>query len=151
VAAKHKLQKGKVSLQTETLKRFGTVATDTKEIPAWLLVIDPGHLRVYAQQEIGSVADMEVFNADARLLATRDERERLVALRLRVIQTGIVSGRHLRIPSDVFDTCGEYLDRGHVWLDQSPDRLDIYTAVHFQKAMAIDPSQLQPEPPERGE
>ena len=151
VATKQKLQSGRVSLQSETLRRFGPRPTDTKEIPAWLLVIDPGHIRVYAQQEIGTAADMETFNADALSLGTRQERERLVALRLRVMRTGIVSERFLKIPSDVFDVCEEYLDRTHIWIDQSSDRLELYTVAHYQRVMAVHPSQVLPEPTEPDE
>ena len=50
-------------------------------------------------------------------LATREERERLAALRMRVFSTSIKPVRRLVIPAEVFDACEEELDRRHVWID----------------------------------
>ncbi len=77
-------------------------------------------------------------------LETREERERLVALRMRLIPTSIVPERRLKIPSEAFDVCGEFLDRTYVWLEQSFSDLEIYTATYVQKVLAIPPSQFLP-------
>jgi len=145
VATKQKLQDGKVSLQSGTLQRFGPPVNGT-ETTVWLLMVDPGHFRVYPEPEIGKVADMHSFNADAASLETREERERAVALRLRLIRTTIISGRRLKIPADVFDISDEFLDRTYLWLDQSATRLDLYTATKAQRALTIPPTHLAPPP-----
>jgi hypothetical protein len=89
--------------------------------------------------------DMEAFNnADVLALETRGQRERIGALRLRLISTA-TDRRRLRIPADAFDLCGEYLDRTHVWLEETPARIDIYTAVYVQRALAIPPPDFLPE------
>jgi hypothetical protein len=141
VATKQKLQDGKVSIQSETLQRFGPPVNGT-DTTVWLLIVDPGHIRVYPEREFGKIVDMEAFNADAVSLQTHQERERVVALRMRLIRTAIISGRRLKIPPDLFDVSNEFLDRTYVWLDQSATHLDIYTATKAQAAMSIPPSHL---------
>jgi hypothetical protein len=131
-------------LQTRTVERLGP-ASAGEQIPVWLFVVDPGHLRVFSQQEIASLVDLDAFtNADPLALETREERERLGSLRMRLISTTIVPERRLKIPSDAFDVCGEYLDRTHVWLEQSSSHIDVYTATYVQRVLAIPPSQFLP-------
>ena len=141
LATKQKLQDGKISIQSETLQRFGPPVSGT-ETKVWLLIVDPGHIRVYSEREIGETVDMEAFNANAASLETRQDRERVVALRMRLIPSTIISGRRLKIPPDVFDVSEEFLDRTYVWLDQSATNLDIYTATKAQRAMSIPPIHL---------
>jgi hypothetical protein len=143
VATKQKLQDGKISLQSETLQRFGPPVNGT-ETTVWLLAVDPGHFRVYPEQEIGNAVDMRAFYADVASLETREERERAVALRMRLIKTTIISGRRLKIPPDLFDVSNEFLDKTHLWLDQSATHLDIYTATKADRAMVIPPTRLAP-------
>jgi len=144
VATRVTLDKGRAPLQTITVERLGS-QSPSDQIPVWLFVIDPGHLRVFSQQEIASMVDLEAFtSADVFALETREERERLGALRMRIISSTIVPERRLKIPSDAFDICGEYLDRTHVWLDQSSSRLDVYTATYVQRALALPPSRFLP-------
>ncbi len=140
------LDKGRVPLQSGTVERFGVRAAGS-EIPVWLLVVDPGHLRVFSMQEMESLIDLaEVDRADTLTLETREERERLAALRMRLISTAIVvDRRQLKIPAEAFDICGEYLDRTHVWLEQSsPSHVDVYTATYVQRVLEIPPSQFLP-------
>jgi hypothetical protein len=108
-------------------------------------VVDPGHLRVLSQQEVNTRFDPDSYgSADVLELETREERQRLAALRLRLIRSAIVPERRLKIPSEAFDVCGEYLDRTCVWLEQSPTVLEIYTATYVQKLLAIPLSQFLP-------
>jgi len=89
--------------------------------------------------------ELDAFTGvDALGLETREERERLAALRMRLISTKIVPDKRLMIPSDAFDVCGEYLDRTHVWLDQSSSSLDIYMATYVQKMLVLPPSDFLP-------
>jgi hypothetical protein len=140
------LDKGRVALQSSTIERFG-VREIGSEIPVWLLVVDPGHLRVFSEQDVARLIDLdEVDTVDTLALETREERERLAALRMRLISTSIVvDRRQLKIPAEAFDICGEYLDRAHVWIEQSsPARVDVYTATYVQRVLAIPPSQFLP-------
>jgi hypothetical protein len=138
------LDKGRAPLQTSDVERFGSLSAGD-QISVWLFVVDPGHLRVFSKEEISAQIDLQEFDgADALALETQNERERLGALRMRLILTTIVPERRLRIPSEAFDVCGEYLDRAHVWLDHSSSRLDVYTATYVQRALAIPPSQFLP-------
>jgi len=126
------------------VERFGAPPVGD-QIPVWLLLVDPGHLRAFSKQEISKLVDLAEFEiADALALETQEERHRLGALRVRLIPTTIVPERRLKIPSDAFDVCGEYLDRTHVWLEQSTYHLDVYTATYVQRVLAIPPSQLLP-------
>ncbi|MGA2717209.1 MAG: hypothetical protein ABSG41_29370 [Bryobacteraceae bacterium] len=144
MAIKAKLDKRRVSLETGTIERFGPLAGG--KIPVWLFVIDPGHLHVFSQEEIGKRVDLKIFaNADFLGLNTRQERKRLGALRLRLIRSDIdPKKRRLAIPDEAFDACSEYLDRSCVWLEQSP-QLDIFTATYKQKALALPASEVFPE------
>lgn len=115
-------------------------------------MIDPGHLRALSQEDAARILDLNLFlKADAMSLATSEERQRLGALRLRLVQTAVVPKRRLTIPSDAFDICGEYIDRAHVWLDLSPTHVDIFTAIYFQRASTIPPADLRPEPSDERE
>jgi hypothetical protein len=125
-------------------RRFGD-PTSRVDVNVWLFIVDPGHLRVFSEQEAKAIADLdELPKTDVAALETQHERERLVALRLRLLQTAIVWERRLKIPSEAFDLCGEYLDRSHVWLEHSSSHLDVYTATYVQRALAIRPSEFLP-------
>jgi hypothetical protein len=140
------LDKGRAPLQSSTVERFGVRETGS-EIPVWLLVVDPGHLRVFSKRHIADLIDLdEVGRVDTLWLETREERERLAALRMRLISTSIVvDRRQLKIPAEAFDICGEYLDRTHVWIEQSSlSHVDVYTATYVQRVLAIAPSQFLP-------
>jgi hypothetical protein len=129
-------------LQSSAVGRLARNSKD-EQVTVWLLVVDPGHLRVLSQQEISSLVDLEAYNtADVLMLETTEERLRIGALRMRLIRTAIVPERRLKIPADAFDVCGEYLDRTHVWLEQSFSQLDVYTATYVQRVLAIPPSQF---------
>jgi hypothetical protein len=144
LATRVRLDKGRAALQTATVERLSS-PTPGDQIPVWLLVVDPGHLRVLSQQEVNSRVNLESYGTiDVLNLETREERERLVALRMRLIPTSIVPERRLKIPSEAFDVCGEFLDRTYVWLEQSFSDLEIYTATYVQKVLAIPPSQFLP-------
>jgi hypothetical protein len=115
------------------------------QIDVWLFVVDPGHLRVLSASEVAKLIDLDEFNrADALAFETQEERDRLVALHMRLIQSAIVPDKRLKIPAEAFDVCGEYLDRTHVWLQQSSTYLDVYTATYVQKVLAIRPSEFLP-------
>jgi hypothetical protein len=145
LAVKAKLDRGRVSLETGTIERFGPLTGG--KIAVWLFMIDPGHLHVFSEKDMAKRVDLKVFtDADFLGLKTRQERERLGALRLRLVRTDIVpKKRRLAIPDEAFDMCGEYLDRNYVWLEQSP-QLDIFTAIYRQKVVALSASEVLPEP-----
>jgi hypothetical protein len=144
LATRVTVEKGRAPLQASTVERLASPSAGD-QIPVWLLVVDPGHLRVLSQQEIGSLVDLNsLASADALALETQEERQRLGALRMRLISTMIVPERRLKIPMDAFDVCGEYLDRTHVWLDQSSPHVDVYTATYLQRVLAFPPSQFLP-------
>jgi len=143
MATKAKVVKGRISLQANLVRRLGG-----DEATVWLFVVDPGHLRVLSQQEASGLVDLEAFSdADALTLQTREERELVGALRLRLISAG-TDKRRLRIPAEAFDVCGEYLDRSYVWLEESSARIDLFTATYVQRALARSPSDFLREPPE---
>ena len=144
LATRVTVDRGRAPLQAGMVERLAPpVAGD--HIPVWLFVVDPGHLRVFSRQEIASLVDLEAFaSADPLALETQEERERLGGLRMRLIETSIVPEKRLKIPSDAFDVCGEYLDRTHVWLEQSSSHLDVYTATYVQRVLAIPPSRFLP-------
>ena len=144
MANKVKVERGRVPLQSSMVKRFGD-PTSRLDVDVWLFILDPGHMRVFSAQEAKVVADLdELAKTDVAALETQHERERLVALRLRLLQTAIVWEKRLKIPSEAFDLCGEYLDRSHVWLEHSSSYLDVYTATYVQRALAIRPSEFLP-------
>ena len=144
LATRVKLDKGRAPLQSSTVDRLASNSKG-EQIAVWLLVVDPGHLRVLSQQEISDLVDLEAYStADALKIETREERERLGALRMRLVRTAIVPERRLKIPADAFDVCGEYLDRTHVWLEQSSSQLDVYMATYVQRVLAIPPSEFLP-------
>jgi hypothetical protein len=131
-------------LPSSTVERFGPIAV-SGQIPVWLFVVDPGHLRALSQKEIAESIDLAEFNdADAATFGTLEDREHMVGLRMRLMQTAIVPERRLKIPSEAFDICGEFLDRSHIWLDQSPSHLDIYTTTYVQKLLAKPPAEFLP-------
>jgi hypothetical protein len=126
-------------------ERFGPPMAGSDQISVWLFVVDPGHMRVFSAVEIGNLIDLDTFNkADSLDFETQEERERLAGLRIRFISTTIVPERRLKIPSDAFDVCGEYLDRSCVWLEETASYLDVYTATYVQKVLAIHPSKFLP-------
>ena len=137
-----KLDKGRASLQKSAMERFGSPEAGG-QISVWLLVIDPGHLRVLSSREIGDAINLdELSGAEALELQTRQERHQLAGLRMRLIPTEIVPERRLKIPAEAFDVSGEYVDRSHVWLEQSPSSLEVYTATYVQTVLSIPPSEL---------
>ena len=137
-----KVDKGRAPLQTNTVERFGPPEVGG-QIGVWLFVVDPGHLRVLSAQEIGNVINWDELNGiEALALETQQERLRLAALRIRLISTAIVPERRLKIPAEAFDVSGEHLDRSHVWLDQSPSSLEVYTATYVQTVLSIPASEL---------
>lgn len=143
MATQVKVEKGRAPLQAAAIERLGPPVDG--QIPVWLFVVDPGHFRVLSQKDVTSVVDLDAFNSvDALTLGTREQRERLGALRLRLIPTAVVPEKRLKIPSAAFDICDEYLDRAHVWLELSPTGIDVYTATYVQKAMAVPPPHFLP-------
>jgi hypothetical protein len=143
LATQVRVEKGRAPLQAAAIERLGPPVDG--QIPVWLFVADPGHFRVLSQKDIAGVMDLDAFNsADALTLGTREQRERLGALRLRLIPTAVVPEKRLKIPCAAFDICGEYLDRTHVWLELSPAGIDVFTATYVQKAMAVPPSLFLP-------
>lgn len=143
MATRVKVEKGRVPLQVAAIERLGSPVDG--QIPVWLFLVDPGHFRVLSQKDAASVVDLEAFDgADALTLGTREQRQRLGALRLRLIPTAVVPEKRLKIPSAAFDICDECLDRTHVWLELSPTGIDVYTATYVQKAMAVPPPHFLP-------
>jgi len=140
LATQVKVEKGRAQLQAAAIERLGSPVDG--QIPVWLFVVDPGHFRVLSRKDVASAVDLDAFNgADALTLGTREQRERLGALRLRLIPTAVVPEKRLKIPSAVF---GEYLDRAHVWLELSPTGIDVYTATYVQNAVAVPPPHFLP-------
>ena len=134
---------GRVPLQKATVQRLGDPSA--KQIEVWLFMVDPGHFRVFSAAEVRHLFDLdEMRAADALSLETREERERLAALRLRLIETEIIPDKRLKLPSEAFDACGEHLDRSHVWLEQAESRLDVYTATYMQRLLSFPPSTFLP-------
>jgi len=143
LATRVKVERGRIPLQKNMVERLGQ--PDVNQISVWLFVVDPGHLRVFSQQEVDNRVNLQEFaTADALALETRGDRERLAVLRLRLTPTEIVPERRLKIPSGVFDVCGEYLDRTYVWLEHSAAHLDIFTVTYVQRLLEIPPSRYLP-------
>lgn len=144
MANKVTVEKGRAPLQTGTVARLG-LPSDGDNIPVWLFVVDPGHLRVFSKEEVVSLFDLEEANrTDILAVETQEERQRLGALRIRLIPSSVVPERRLKIPAEVFDICGEFVDRSHVWLEQSSSQLHIYTATYVRRLLEIPPSQILP-------
>jgi hypothetical protein len=142
---KVKLYKGRAPLQQGMVKLFGDPKAKD-EIPVWLFLVDPGHLRVMSDKDLRSMLDVQGFHGlDAITLDTREERERLAGLRLRLFQTAMKpQGEQWRlaIPSEAFETCEEYLDRTSIWIQQTANTLDVYTWSYVQKVTSRAPRQL---------
>jgi len=137
---------GRASLPTEMVKPFGDPAS-REDIPVWLFLVDPGHLRVMADKHVQEMVGEDPSRIDALALATREERERLAGLRMRLFSTSITPVKRLKIPAEVFEACEEELDRRHVWIDQSANFVDVYTATYRKGrlAMSADRILLKPE------
>jgi hypothetical protein len=124
---------------------FGDLATKA-DIPVWLFLIDPGHLRLMSDEDLRSVLDVDGFQGlDAIALDTREERERLAGVRMRLFRTAITPFREqwrLKIPAEAFDACEERLDRNQVWIEQVMTTIDVYTATYVQKIRSKSPSEL---------
>jgi len=88
---------GRVTLPAEMVKPFGE-PTSRDDIPVWLFLVDVGHLRVMADQSLATLA-IDPVGIDALTVATREERERLAALRMRLFSTAIKPVRRLIIPA----------------------------------------------------
>lgn len=141
MATRVALDGGRAPLQASTVERLRTSSGD--QIPVWLLVVDPGHLRVFAEND--APADLAaLMSADPLAIETRQEREQVAALRMRLVASKIDKERRLTIPAEAFDISAEYLDRSHVWVDQSSPHLDIYTASYVQRVLVMPPSQFLP-------
>lgn len=138
------VEKGRATLHKAMVEIFGDPVRE-EDVIVWLFVLDPGHLRVLSEQAKTDVFSSHGFATDDAIgLEVREERERLAALRIRLIQTSIVWKWRLRIPSEIFELCEEDLDRTRVWIDQGSSWLDVYTATYVQKLMRISPSKLLP-------
>lgn len=137
---------GRVSLASEMVKPFGDTAS-RDDIQVWLFLIDPGHLRVMANQTISELTGFDLNKADALALATREERERLSALRMRIFETSInPSKKRLAIPAEVFEICDETEDRTHIWIDFFGGILELYTVTYGQRRLATSPERLLRKP-----
>jgi len=135
---------GRVTLPAEMVKPFGE-PTSRDDIPVWLFLVDVGHLRVMADQSLATLA-IDPVGIDALTVATREERERLAALRMRLFSTAIKPVRRLIIPAEVFDACEEDMDRRHVWIDFSSGFVDVYTATYRQNRLAMSSGKLFAKP-----
>ena len=135
------LDAGRVSLPAEMVKFFGDPSS-REDIPVWLLLIDLGHLRVISDASLQAMLGIDIKNLDALGLSTREERERLAALRMRLFSTSIKPVRRLVIPADVFDACEEEDDRRHVWIDYLAGFVDVYTVTYRLKRLAMSPEKL---------
>ena len=139
------MYKSRAPLQQGMVKPFGD-HTSKEEIPVWLFLVDPGHLRVMSDGDLRSMMDVEGFDGlDAITLDTREEREKLAALRLRLFQTAMKpygEQWRLAIPSEVFEACEEYLDRSNVWIEQTINALDVYTSSYVQRVNSRSPRRL---------
>jgi hypothetical protein len=100
-------------------------------------------MRVYSQHEIGDIVDMAAFNADPLSFGPGEERDRVIAVQARTMKTVIVYRRFLKIPAGAFDVCEESIDRRSVWIDQSPQRLDIHTQSRHLRTMTFSHSELR--------
>jgi hypothetical protein len=114
---------------------------------AWLIVIDPGHIQVLCDSEAKKRIDLQAIEAaDILSITSRGERLKLTAIRLRVFRSDIDNNQRLGIPHDVFELCEEYMDRSCVWVKESGERLDIYTATYVQNSYAITLPEMSEEP-----
>jgi hypothetical protein len=146
LAAKTKLDKGRISLQASMIKLLGG-----EQANVWIFVVDPGHLRVFSHQRAKSLMDLDAYKSgNAVALETREKRERIGGMRLRLISSEM-DKRRLKIPEETFDICEENLDRTYVWLEESTTHLDLYTATYMQRALAIPPGRFMPESAQEGE
>ena len=132
---------GRVKLPAEMVKLFGE-PTSPEDIPVWLFLVDVGHLRVMADPFLKLMLGSDPNEIDALALTTRQERERLAAIRMRLFSTSIKPTRRLIIPAEVFDACEEELDREHVWIDHSANFVDVYTATYREKRLAMPSDKL---------
>jgi hypothetical protein len=133
---------GRVSLPAEMVKAFGDPMA-TEDIPVWLFLVDPGHLRVMADRSLPVMLGFDPVGLDALTLATREERERLAAIRMRLFSTVIKPVvKRLVIPAEVFDACEEELDRKHVWIDHPADFVDVYLATYRRTRLATPSDKL---------
>jgi hypothetical protein len=137
------VEKGRASLQAATVERLGPPGGGS-EVPVWLFIVEHGHIRAYSQEEIRGAVDVTAMSTtDVTSIETREERMRIVGLRFRLIQTSIVPERRLRIPSEAFDLCAEYIDRTHVWFDLTT-HVDIFTATYVQTLLGEPLSKFLP-------
>jgi hypothetical protein len=132
---------GRVTLPADAVKPFGEPTT-REDIPVWLFLVDLGHLRVMADQNVRAMWGGDPSGVNALDLATREERERLAALRMRLFSTSIKPPRRLVIPAEVFDACEEQIDRRHVWIDYSTGCVDVYTVTYRQRLLAMTSDKL---------
>jgi hypothetical protein len=137
---KSSVDAGRATLPVEMAKPFGD-PTSSDDIPVWLFLVDVGHLRVMADQSLRGMWGIDP-GIDALTVPTREERERLAGLRMRLFLTAIKPVRRLMIPAEVFDVCEEDADRKHVWIDDSAGAVDIYTATYRQKRLAMPSEKL---------
>jgi hypothetical protein len=130
-----------VSLPAEMVKLFGDPSS-REDIPVWLFLVDLGHLRVISETSSQAVLAIDIKNLDALSLSTREERERLAVLRMRLFSTSIKPVRRLVLPAEVFDACEEEEDRRHVWIDHLSGFVDIYTVTYRQRRLAMSSDKL---------
>jgi hypothetical protein len=123
------------------VKLFGDPSS-REDIPVWLFLVDLGHLRVISETSSQAVLAIDIKNLDALSLSTREERERLAGLRMRLFSTSIKPVRRLVIPAEVFDACEEEEDRRHVWIDHLSGFVDIYTVTYRQRRLAMSSDKL---------
>jgi hypothetical protein len=138
---------GRATLPAEMVKPFGD-PTSRDDVPVWMFLVDVGHLRVMADRSLLAILGFDPNGVDTLTVATREERERLAALRMRLFSTVIKPVRRLMIPAEVFEACEEEADRRHVWIDFSSGFVDVYTATYRQKRLAMSSDKLfaRPEP-----
>lgn len=135
------LDAGRVSLPAEMVKLFGDPSS-REDIPVWLFLVDLGHLRVISETSSQAMLGIDIKNLDALSLSTREERERLAGLRIRLFSTSIKPVRRLVIPAEVFDACEEEDDRRHVWIDHLSGLVDVYTVTYRQRRLAMSSDKL---------
>lgn len=71
------------------------------------------------------------------------ERDRRSALRARMSQSSIKQ-RRVSLSPELFDVCGELIDRAYVWIPQPQTFLEIWTTTYAQKILGIPASELLP-------
>jgi len=138
-----KVDAGRVPLPAEAVRRFGDPAAH-EDISLWLFLVDPGHLRLMADQAVIEAVGFDPRRADAMELTTREERHRLAALRMRLFATSIKPPKRLVIPAEAFSASEEHDDRGHVWIDYTTNSVDVYTVSYRRARLAIPPEKLFP-------